>query len=782
MIKLFLPLAVIVFCVAALFILRLRKKRRLKEALELRLLSVVVPKKHKDEQKADFKDEINLSAQLFSILADLKTHACLEAAVNHVGEEINFFIAVPREFTAPVSRKIEGLWPDAQVMPCDDFNIFNQQGMVAGCFLSQKKSFVLPIRSYVDANLDTFASILSGLSKISAVGEGAAIQVLIGPAGKDSKKEIFKTIGLFKKGAKMSDLFGGMKIGLSDVKDALAEPKEAPAAEKIIDTEAIKTLENRVAKPLVAVNFRAIASAPTQLQADSVLQSVTAGFSQFSSAMGQELKAVKPRSFKNFIYRFVFREFDDSQTMILNIEELASIFHFPSSTTDIPKIKWLKSKEAPPPHDLPDRGTFIGDSLFRGEKKPIFITDEDRRRHVYIIGQTGTGKTNLLMNMAIEDIKAGKGVCIIDPHGEDAEAVLGAVPRERIEDVVIFDPADLERPAAMNMLEYDLNKPEQKSFIVQELFNIFDKLYDMKVAGGPMFEQYFKNAILLLMEDMKNEPATLMEVQRVFTDDDYRNRKVARIFNPTVVDFWEKEAVKATGEHSLANMASYITSKLNNFTANDYVRPIIGQTKSSFNVRKIMDEQKIFLVLLSKGKIGDLNANLLGMVVVGKILMAALGRADMPQEERKDFNLFIDEFQNITTDSTSVILSEARKYRLNLAVAHQFIAQLKEAVRDAVFGNVGSKIVFRIGAPDAEFLLKEFEPVFSQNDLTNIENFNAYAKILINGQPVKPFNLKTHAKPKGDQELVAHAKELSRLKYGRPRQEVEEEIFRRMRG
>ena len=283
------------------------------------------------------------------------------------------------------------------------------------------------------------------------------------------------------------------------------------------------------------------------------------------------------------------------------------------------------------------------------------------------------------------------------------------------------------------------------------------------------------------MEDAPNEPATLMEVARVFTDTEFRGRKLSRIMNPIVIDFWEKEAVKAGGDAALANMTPYITSKFNNFTSNDYMRPIIGQPKSAFSFRQVMDEGKILLVNLSKGRIGDINANLLGMIITGKVLMAALSRVDEPQEKRRDFNLYIDEFQNFTTDSISTILSEARKYALNLTMAHQFIAQLTEKIRDAVFGNVGSIISFRVGAQDAEFLVKQFEPVFSENDLLNIDNFNTYVKILVNGQTAKPFNIKTLPPEGGDMGLVDKLKELSRLKYGRDRQEVEEEILKRLR-
>ncbi|MDO8504707.1 MAG: type IV secretion system DNA-binding domain-containing protein, partial [Candidatus Liptonbacteria bacterium] len=486
------------------------------------------------------------------------------------------------------------------------------------------------------------------------------------------------------------------------------------------------------------------------------------------------------RNPNSLIYNFVFRNFDPGQKMTLTSEEIASLYHFPISSTEAPRVKWLKFKESSPPSELPKSGLLIGESVFRGEKKEIRITDDDRRRHIYIIGQTGTGKTGLISNCVREDIKNGKGLAIIDPHGDLAEGALSQVPKERMEDVIYFDPGDLSRPMGLNMLDFNFEKPEEKTFIVNEMQSIFDKLFDQE-SMGPMFQQYMRNALLLLMEDMPNEPATLVEVPRIFTDAEFRKRKLARIKNPVVIDFWEKEAAKAGGDASLANMTPYITSKFGNFISNDYLRPIIGQTKSAFNFREVMDSGKILIINLSKGKIGDINANLLGMVFAGKLLMAALSRGDIEQEKRKDFYLYIDEFQNFTTDSISTILSEARKYRLNLTVAHQFIAQLTEKIRDSIFGNVGAQLVLRVGVQDAEFLVKQFDPVFDVNDLINIQNFNAYAKILVNGQPAKPFNFMIPKPTQGDRIQVDRLKEFSRAKYGMDREKIEAEIYKRLR-
>lgn len=770
----FLAILLISSAIAVLFfILKILRRKRLAQALNLKLLLICLPQKQLKDSSAegksgsDWKDEINLSAQLFGILAGLKSPFVFEAAVHHIGEEIHFYAAVPRESIEFVSRQIEGLWKEASIEPIDDYNIFNSAAGAAasGIYLKQKLSYALPIRAYVEANIDTFAPILSGLSKINEIGEGAAIQLLIKPAPASAKKSILQIIDNLKKGMKLDDILKVGALKFKDIKKAINPEKEK--LEKIVDDESIKALELKISKPLLSVNLRVLVSGASQYQTDAVLESIVGGFSQFSAPRRNEFKIIRPRNPKNLIYQFSFREFNDSQSMILNTEELASLFHLPSSSTEIPKIKWLKSKEAVAPTNLPKSGILIGETSFRGERKQVYLTEDDRRRHIYIIGQTGVGKSTLMTNMVIDDIKNGKGVAIIDPHGDLIERILSLIPEKRFEDIIVFDPSDIQRSLGMNMLEYDFNKPEEKTFIVNEMFNILDKLYDMKTVGGPMFEQYTKNAILLLMEDALNEPATLMDIPRVFTDVDFRNEKLSRVKNPVVIDFWEKEAAKATGEHSLANMAPYITSKFNNFIANDYVRPIISQAKSAFDFRKVMDEGKILLVNLSKGKIGDINANLLGMIITGKILMAALSRVNTPEDQRRDFNLYIDEFQNFTTDSISTILSEARKYRLNLIMAHQFIAQLTEKIRDAVFGNVGSIISFRVGASDAEFLVKQFAPVFNENDLVNIDNFNAYAKILINGQTSKPFNIKTLLPEKGDKEIGDKIKELSRLKYGR---------------
>ena len=710
----------------------------------------------------------------------MKRPFVFEVAVPHVGEEIHFYIAVPKRLGEVTAKQIQGLWNGASVeaMP-DDYSVFNAQGTSAAAYLRQRENRILPIRTYREFDADPFSAILGGFSKVNEVGEGAALQIIARPAKRKVKRGLRKSIESLKRGHPLEKVIG---FHMRDVFEALSPTEmEKEKQERVIDEEAIKALEAKVAKPLFEVNVRAVASAGSPFQAEDILDGITAGFEQFASPERNDIVITKIKNPKKLLYRYVFREFDRSEVMLLTSEEIASMYHFPLSSTDAPKIKWLKSKEAPPPADLPATGTLLGESVFRGERKRVYVTDDDRRRHVYTVGQTGTGKSTFLANMIIEDIRHGRGVAMIDPHGDLVETVLGHIPENRVDDVIVFDPGDISHPLGMNMLDYNFDRPEERTFIVNEMQSIFNKLFPPETMG-PMFEQYMRNALLLLMEDAPNEPTTLIEIPRIFTDAEYRARKLARIHNPVVIDFWQKEAIKAGGEASLANMTPYITSKFNNFISNDYMRPIIGQPKSAFNFRTVMDEGKILLVNLSKGRIGDINAGILGMVVAGKVLMAALSRVDPPEhEKRRDFSLFIDEFQNFTTDSIATILSEARKYGLNLTMAHQFIAQLTEKIRDAVFGNVGTQVDFRVGAQDAEFLVKQFEPVFSQNDLLNIDNYNAYVKLLIKGQTSKPFNIRTLPIPQGNRELAAALKERSRTRYGADRAEIEEGIYERLR-
>src|SRR3989338_8026314 len=562
-----------------------------------------------------------------------------------------------------------------------------------------------------------------------------------------------------------------------------AEKSKPPRVTTPYEEEIVKAIQSKVSRPLFDTNINLAVSAYSQERADELLNDLAESFVQFSSPELNNfyVSRVKGRFLQKLLFNFSFRMFQNSHASVLSSEEVTSLYHFPLATTHAPKLKFLKAKPAEPPANLPGDGIVLGKNIYRGEERIVRMTDGDRQRHLYIIGQTGTCKSTLMKAMIRQDIENGKGLCLIDPHGEFAEFAASVIPKNRIDDVIYFDPGDIDRPMGLNMMEIDPKHPEQKTRVIDELFGIFDKLYDLKQTGGPMFEKYFKNSALLLLDDYENEIPTLADISRVLVNSKYRADKLARETNPLVKEFWQLEAEKAGGEASLANMAPYISSKVTSFIFNEFLRPIINQKKSSFNFREVMDGQKILIINLSKGRIGDLNANLLGMVIVGKLLIAALSRVDLPENTRKDFYLYIDEFQNFTTESIGVILSEARKYHLNLIVAHQFIKQLKENIRDAVFGNVWSIVAFRIGPDDADFMKNKFEPVFTPQDLINIDNLNAYASLLINGQTTRPFNIKLNTEkvfilPEGAHDSALAVKQMSRLKYGRPRAEVEQEI------
>lgn len=743
-------------------------------------------------QQRTEKELISVMEQLYSSFSNIhakgwnkfiygEPYISLEIAVHHVGEEIFFYIAVPRTYEQIFEKQVHGFFPTAEVEKVKDYNIFNFGGVSVGAHVRLSANPILPLKTYQNLPADPLGEVATSLSKLEREGEGAAVQILIRPSHQESLKKLaHKTAKEMQSGYKFSE-------ALSRAKHPPKKPTtndQQPTTPKVVtpfEEEIIKGIQSKASKPMFDTNIRVVVSAANEIRAKQFLSDIEGAFVQFSANDMNGLKMIKTssRALDKLLFKFSFRLFDDSYAIPLSSEELTGLYHFPLTTTFAPKIKFLKSKPAEPPANLPREGVVLGKNIFRGTETLIRMTDADRRRHLYVIGQTGTGKSVFMESIIRQDIENGKGVCVIDPHGEFAEFVLSVIPKERIADVIYFDPGDISRPMGLNMLEINPDHPEQKTMVIDELFGIFDKLYDLKTTGGPMFEKYFKNAALLLLDDYRNEVPVLADISRVLVDDAFRKDKLSRETNPLVKEFWQMEAEKAGGEASLANMAPYISSKITSFVYNEFLRPIINQKKSAFNFREAMDNRKIIVVNLSKGKIGALNADLLGMIVVGKILMAALSRVDLPDEARQDFYLYIDEFQNFTTDSISTILSEARKYRLNLIIAHQFIKQLKENIRDAVFGNVGSIVSFRIGPDDAEFMKNKFEPVFSVQDLGNIDNLNAYVSLLTNGQTTRPFNIKIDTEKvfdAGDKELALTINKLSKLKYGRPREEVEEEI------
>jgi len=777
-----------------------------------RLLLVTLPKDTGEDQHGapniqQIQEKIGIAETLYSTIAGLKAEKGFKAwlygkkedfafeLVVHDGK-INFYVAAPAHYQEYFEEQIHAQFPDSTIEEVIDYNIFSPKSLIGAKTLKFGREFIFPIKTYKKFDSDPLNSITNALSKIDKE-DGAAIQIVMRSASKAWHDFGVKVASKMQQGKKLNDALreiqGSWKKAAGGWLQATKTKKEGEMGQEAyrlspMEEEVVKGLEEKSSKAGVEANIRIVVASENQMKIDQYLNNLTNAFSQYNVyKYGNGFKTAK-ESFKKIMHNFIYRNINEKHKMVLNTEELASLYHFPiPEVNEAPNIHWAESRKAPAPLNTPTEGVFLGYNIYRGKETPIYMKREDRFRHMYVIGMTGTGKTYFTSGVAIQDMLKGEGICFIDPHGSDIEDILAHVPKDRAEDVIFFDPTDIERPIGLNMLEYD--NPEQKTFVVNEVMNIFDKLYDLKATGGPMFEHYFKNACYLIMDDV-DSGSTLMEIPRVLADDDFRAYKLSKCKTAPVKDFWEKEAQKAGGEASLANMVPYIASKLAPFIANDMMRPIISQQKSSIDFRKAMDEGKIILVKLAKGKIGEINAHLLGMIIVGKIQMAALSRVDMPAEERRDFYLYIDEFQNVLTDSIESILSEARKYRLSLTIAHQYIGQLIKGgdtkFKDAIFGNVGTKVAFRIGVEDSEFLAKEFDPVFGEYDFMNAPKHTCFIKLLIDNANPPGFNMKTiaHEEIPGmnnkNPELAKAIKELSRLKYGKDRELIEMEVNERV--
>ncbi|MFA5842002.1 MAG: DUF87 domain-containing protein, partial [Candidatus Paceibacterota bacterium] len=732
----------------------LEKDTGLQKALHMKLFEIIFPEGEKEAEDKDFKKIIAVMEQFYAGMLSIsdgrdnlpgKNYFTLEISIANNSDEIVFYSAVPADKGDLLEKQLLALYPKARIREIkDDYNIFNDAGASTGAYGEFTESQVYPIKTYDAFDNDPLPVILNVFSKLKKEGEGAAIQFVITPVGDYFLKKYGAVLDQIKRGVPVKEAtniswgFGGAlmkEVSGLFFGSGIKKKKEGENDEKKIDENVIKHLSDKIGNTIMNANIRVIASAESTERAEKIISDLESAFNQFALPQSNAITFTteKRRSgLRKLFHEFSYRTFSYDHPMPLNLREFSTVFHFPGNeeTVGQSQLKQGKTASAAAPLDMPKEGILLGINKYRNLDTPIYLTPDDRLRHLYVVGQTGTGKTTLLKNMIVQDIEAGRGVCMIDPHGTDIVDILANIPKERMNDVIYFDPSDIERPMGLNMLEYDPRFPEQKTFVVNELLAIFNKLFDMKVAGGPAFEQYFRNSALLVM-DHPESGNTLLDIGRVLADKEFRAMKIRNCKNPLIVQFWEN-AVKTTGDQSLANYVPYITNKFDVFLSNDIMRPIVSQEHSVFNFRDIMDNRKIFLVNLSKGRLGDINSSLLGLILVGKILMAALSRVDsIGTRDVADFFLYIDEFQNVTTDSIATILSEARKYRLSLNIAHQYVKQLEEDIKNAVFGNVGSMVVFRVGSEDAEVLSRQFEPVFVAHDIINLENRNAYVKMLV---------------------------------------------------
>jgi len=762
------------------------------KALHMTLYEVILPEPgdgQEEDRAKHFKELTSAMEQFYAGMlsveeayADEPPYFTLELAVATDAPHLKFYAGVPNSRSDLFEKQILAIFPNARIAPQpDDYNVFADDGTTFISVATLGHPHPLSLKDYTEFDYDPMNALLNAFDKIQGEGEGAAVQFVIRPRTKRYGDAYSRIVAALKRGEKPHHAFEISGDLLSEIGREIRGifRTHKTGAENHVDEALVKSVEKKRAAPITETNIRIVSSSANARHAEQVSHELESAFNTYEDTTGNRIawKRMKGGALRKMIRSFSFRLFTHSSLMPLSTRELTTMYHFPAKgVKSSPHLAQSRFTAAAAPIGLGVNGIHLGSNEFRGSKTEVYMDPNDRLRHLYVIGQTGTGKTSFMKTLIEQDIKNGEGVCFIDPHGTDIIDILSVIPPERYEDVIYFDPAHIDRPFGLNMLEYDESKPEQKSFIVNELLMIFRQLYgDVPESMGPMFVQYFRNATQLVMEDPASG-STLMDIGRVLSDADFRNLKLSRSNNPIINQFWTEIATKAEGESSLQNIVPYITNKFDEFTANDFMRPIIGQQKSSFNFREVIDNKKILLVNLSKGRLGERNANLLGLILVGKLFMAALSRADSVGKQFPPFYLYIDEFQNITTSSIPGILSEARKYKLSLTIAHQFLKQVDEKIRDAVFGNVGSMAVFRVGEEDGEFFGKQFAPTFKPLDFVNIENYNAYIRLLANGVPQKPFNLKSIAPSKGNPGQVDDLRELSYLTYGRDRETVENAI------
>lgn len=843
-------LSAFVFITYHVVMFALRFWHNIKETKDLIHLRITLPRNDSklDNDKRtekDFHEQIGKAEQFFRALYETrdlnlfnvifkrwlwkKPNISFELQAEN--RELSFVIVCDPYYQKIIQKAVTSFYESAEIEILkkeDQLNLKANGNYQNGYYFYTQKADHFPIQSYKNIEDDALNSVANAFSKLTESEKGV-VQFIIHPVSKKWQKKAKKEGTALFKGKKKTHTLNipiispilrmiwtpvrWMVKGYDPTVDGGSNEPGASGGDAYVrmlqtEEEIAKQIGEKSNQPGFRVTTRVFASSPDKDRVQEILNGIFIAFNAFEArGMNRfQNRRIIPLNIINrrlmhfgfthrltelFTIKIPFGSYIHftEKSSILVPEELATLYHFPDARYNrIPTIKWLAYKVLAPPLNMPEEGIILGKNVYRGITKNVCFKKEDRTRHQYIIGKSGSGKSVLIWNQAVQDIENGEGVCVIDPHGDLVEDCLACVPKHRAKDVVVFDPSDRERPMGVNLLE--ANTVEEQDRASLDAMEIFIKLFGNEIFG-PRIQHYFRNGCLTLMAD-KEEGATLIDIPRLFIDDDFQRYKVSKVKNPVVRAFWENEMAN-TGDREKQEMIPYFTSKFGPFVTNTTMRNIIGQTKSAFNVREAMDNQKILLINLSKGKIGAINAQLLGLIFVSKINMAAMGRADIDAKDRKDFYLYVDEFQNFATDTFASILSEARKYRLNLIMAHQYIAQLSEGaggvaigqkdskIKDAVFGNVGTMMSFKVGAEDAEYLEKEYAPVLSQQDILGIANYKAYLKLNINNTTSRPFSLETLYDPTKKKAKVAEiVKKYSRMKYGRKKEFVDAEIEARM--
>ena len=797
-------LSLILFLIAVIFIFVfvLRIRSNFKRTLNLSFLRVTLPKKESDldekkETTKDFKEMIGLMEQLLSSLKSIYSSKIISKIlwqdiisfeyIAYEGE-IFFYVVVPKKYKNLIEKQINWFYTDAVIEESTELNIFENKKHIESTYINTAKNFFYPIKTYTKLESDPINNIANSLSKLEE-DESATIQILLRPTWDNWQKDTTSASSKIMKWKKAWFSLNPLKlfIGLIDMFSTSEEstPWKDENETSALTQERAKTVDEKADKTGYEVVIRVITAWNDKSMVEAEIKNIVSSFTQFShpdfNKFSSTLRHSKKAILKKYIYRFISKPIW-LKKMILNTEEIASIFHFPHiKYNPTPEIKWQNFKLVKAPKNIPKEGLLIGHNVYRWVKKEIRLNNEDRFRHIYSIWQTGTWKSSFFQTLIRQDLKAWKWICIIDPHGDLVKDVLPFIPRERADDVIYFDPSDLDRPMWINILEADT--PEEKELVAMDALNIMIKLFWNEIFG-PRLQDYFRNAVLALMD----YPSwwAITDVVRMFTDMEFQKDRIRHVKNPIVKAWWE-QTYASMWDKEKQEIIPYFSAKFGQFITNKMMRNIIWQVKSSFNIMDIMQWNKILLVNLSKGRLWDLNSKLLWMMLVSKIQMAAMRRDNIPKDERVDFYLYIDEFQNYVTDSIESILSEARKYRLSLNITHQYLWQLEQSdaltksslnLKNAIFGNVWNVFSYKIGPEDWEFMAKYYAPTFSEQDLVNMDKFKMVSKIVVDQQPTTPFSMiPTNPYLETWDDKVSKALvELSRLKYWRDKDFVSKEI------
>jgi len=664
------------------------------------------------QPKRHFESTKSLLTAIGGLLADAHSSISLEIVAKN--DTITYLLVVAADVREAVTHHLYATMPGAELEDLDEWSLFDQQGEMAGATI-QFTPDEADLLSTEFTGTDPLQPVLEVLSGVPAT-DRLCLQLVLEPAAQDR--------GLAQRA--IEGLHNGMVQGLREFVIGPTAP-----------TDTQPEPENKMEHALFRASFRVIALSGSKSGAESLVRRAAASYHGLTVPGKTKLRYRLTPHLESWLDPAIRRHPDRHGRFILTAAEAANFYHTPLRPRAFPKLDMVSSTRLPIPEISATGGPTIGFAAFRGDHRPISLSPEDRLRHTYVIGSTGTGKSTLLQSMVLQDMEAGDGCCFIDPHGEAIDWLLPRIPKHRAQDVILFDPSDPQGILGLNLLEW--RTPEERDLLIQELILLFYKLFDPGHTGiiGPQFEHWLRNAALTITEPQIR--GTLVDIPRLFTDPKYAADALAVSDHWAVKDFWGNQMARTADFHK-SEMLNYFTSKFGSFLGNSVMHQILSQRTSAFDMRTLMDRRKILLVNLSKGKLGSLNAQLLGSLIVAKIQLAAMSRADSAPEHRPPFYVYIDEFQNVVTDSFAQMLSEVRKYGVGLHLAHQYVDQLPENIKQAVSGNVGTIMAFRLGHSDAAWLAPHMAPL-TADDLTNIPPYHYHLRTLANGQLTTPFTV-----------------------------------------